>query len=70
MTPSAVLVWIVVAIGPDFSIPARWSMLSFPDRAECETWLASLLNNRPVRMRFDVKAECASQDSIQDETEE
>jgi hypothetical protein len=72
MTPSAALLWIVVAVGPDFIIPARWaSLMVFSSRAQCQTWLAdALLKGAASKMRYDVGAECRAANSIADQTEE
>ena len=71
MTPSAALLWIVVAVGPDFIIPARWAMLAFPSRTQCESWLAEeLLKGAASKMRFDVQTECRDASTIADDTQE
>jgi hypothetical protein len=66
---SAVLFWVVVLIGPDFVIEARWGQSQFADRDQCESWLAESLSHRP-NLRGDVKAECRPGDLHEIEFEE
>jgi hypothetical protein len=68
--PSAVLFWVVVLIGPDFVIEARWGPSQFADRYQCETWLADALRQSPPNLRSDVKAECRPGGSREVEFEE
>jgi hypothetical protein len=71
MTPSAALLWIVVAVGPDFIIPVRWATLVFYDRTQCRTWLAdALLHGAAAKMRIDVQLECRAASTIADKTQE
>jgi hypothetical protein len=68
--PSAVLLWAVVLIGPDFVIEARWGPVRFPDRDQCEIWLSDALRKGVANLRADVKAECRPIGSAQEEIEE
>ena len=71
MTPSAAVLWIIVAIGPDFIVPVRWATLTFYDRTQCRTWLAeALLHGAASKMRFDVQLECRAASTIVDQTQE
>jgi hypothetical protein len=56
--PAAVLFWVVVLIGPDFVIEARWGQSQFADRDQCESWLADAISQRAANLRGDVKADC------------
>jgi hypothetical protein len=71
MTASAAVLWIIVAVGPDFIIPIRWATLEFDDRTQCRTWLAdALLHGAASRMRFDVQLECRAASTIADQIQE
>jgi hypothetical protein len=72
MTASAAVLWIIVAVGPDFIIPARWATLVFDDRTHCRTWLADALlsHGAASKMRFDVQLECRAASTIADQIEE
>jgi len=67
--PSAALLWTVVVIGSNFAVDARWS-LRFPDRTECEIWLADMLRQERVKLHPSVKPECQPIDPARDEIEE
>jgi hypothetical protein len=54
----AALLWVVMVIGPDFVIEPRWGPLQFPERGQCEQWLAETLGSGLVKLRSDVRAEC------------
>jgi hypothetical protein len=54
----AVLVWIVMVVGPDFVIEARWAPLRFSGEAQCEQWLADELHKGVVKLSNDVTAKC------------
>jgi hypothetical protein len=54
----AALIWIVVVIGPDFIIEARWSPLQFTDRSQCDQWLSETTQRGSVRVRSDLRVEC------------
>ncbi len=32
----AALLWVVMVVGPDFTIEPRWGPLRFPERTQCE----------------------------------
>ena len=71
MTPSAALLWIVVAVGPDFIVPVRWATGVFFDRTQCRTWLAEALRRgATAKMRFDVQLECRAANTIADNIQE
>lgn len=69
--PSAAVLWIVVAVGPDFIIPVRWATSVFYDRTQCRAWLAdALLHGAASKMRFDVQLECRAASTIADQIQE
>ena len=71
MTLSAALLWIVVAVGPDFIVPVRWATGVFYDRTHCRTWLAyALRRGAAAKMRFDVQLECRAANTIADGIQE
>jgi hypothetical protein len=65
-----IILWIVVVIGSDFMVEARWAPMQFPDREQCETWLATTLRSGPVKLRPELKAECRPVGSTPNDIEE
>jgi len=66
----AALIWIVVVVGPDFIVPARWAPLEFPDHGQCDQWLNETSRNRALNLRLGVRAECQPLDSARSDIEE
>jgi hypothetical protein len=59
------LLWVVVVIGPDFLVEPRWAPQQFTDRAQCEHWVAETVRNGSVKLRSDVRTECATTGSAE-----
>ena len=65
-----ILLWVVMAVGPDFVTEARWAPLQFPDQAECQNWLRETLREEKIRLRPDVRPECRTVGSASVDIEE
>ena len=64
------LLWVVMAVGPDFVTEARWAPLRFSDQVQCQNWLRETLRDEKIRLRPDVRPECRTLGSATDEIEE